>query len=218
MMAWLDDRAWCHPKLVNLSDRAHRVYVNSLSYSSGMGLGGTLTGQQQKLIGATPALRRELVDARVWDERHRDIYIHDWHVHNGKRDARKAVDRERKKTSRSKDSPADSPADVPKDSQQDGSALKEVTVVKESFTGGSSTSEVDPPLSKDVTDAVAVAKLLQVVGDVDDDGLAKIRGFAARLPEGSLYKVAESVQIQRPTNRVGYAIAALGSELRERAS
>ena len=35
-MAWLDERIWCHPKITDLSDRAFRVYVNSIAYASGM--------------------------------------------------------------------------------------------------------------------------------------------------------------------------------------
>lgn len=77
----------------------------------------------------------------------------------------------------------------------------------------SSTSTVDaPPFSEEL----AIARLLAVVGDVDEDARLKIQGFARRLPEGSLAKVAESVRIASPQNRVGYALRALGSELKER--
>ena len=34
-MAWVDDRIWCHQKLADLSDRAFRVWVNGIAYSSG---------------------------------------------------------------------------------------------------------------------------------------------------------------------------------------
>lgn len=140
-VAWLDDRAWCNPKLVNLSDRAHRVYVNSLSYSSGMHLRGALSPQQQRLVGATPAIRRELIQAGLWDELPDHIYIHDWYEHNAKRDERKAADRERKRAARAADNPkerpADSPADIPTDAPQDRTALKEVKEVKEEPNGSS---------------------------------------------------------------------------------
>lgn len=138
MVAWLDDRAWCHPKLVNLSDRAHRVYINSLAYASGMATKGRLTQAQQRLLGATPAIRRELLDARCWDDLGDDIAIHDWTDHNARRDARREADRERKRAARLKERPQDSPADSPKESprerRQDRRALKEVKEVTERST------------------------------------------------------------------------------------
>lgn len=100
-MAWLDDRMWCHPKIVDLSDKAFRVYVNSISYSSGMGTSGVLTIRKQQLVGANAKVRVELVEAGLWDElAYSDVRIHDWDEHNGKRDARRAADRERKKSAR----------------------------------------------------------------------------------------------------------------------
>lgn len=65
---------------------------------------------------------------------------------------------------------------------------------------------------------LVVARIIQVTGDMDEDALNKIRGYARRLPEGSIAKVLESVQVRRPRNRVGYVLAGLASELRERAA
>lgn len=100
-MAWLDDRVWCHPKLADVSDRAFRVWVNGMAYSSGFGTRGVLTAGQQRTIGADTKSRRELVASGLWDETDGGVCIHDWDAHNGKRDARRAADRERKKASRS---------------------------------------------------------------------------------------------------------------------
>lgn len=75
----------------------------------------------------------------------------------------------------------------------------------------SSTSTVD------VSAELLVARILQVTGEVDEDALKKIRGFVRRLPESSIAKVLESVEVQRPRNTVGYVLAALASEYREKA-
>ena len=100
-MAWLDDRAWCHPKLVNLTDRSFRVHINAISYSAGMGLRGTISPAQQKLLGADKRVRRELVTAGLWvDQDGGTVCINDWDEHNGRRDDRRAKDRERKRQAR----------------------------------------------------------------------------------------------------------------------
>lgn len=99
-MAWLDDRAWCHPKIVGLSSPAYRVWVNAILYSSGMELRGVLTDAHQRLIGATPKIRDELLVAGLWDGLvDGSVEIHDWEAHNGKRDDRKIKERERKRLS-----------------------------------------------------------------------------------------------------------------------
>ena len=98
-MAWLDDRAWCHPKLVNLSDSAFRAYINSVAYSSGMGLRGILSLPQQRLIGSEKRIVTELISSGLWNviEGTASIVINDWDEHNGKRDERRKKDRERKR-------------------------------------------------------------------------------------------------------------------------
>ena len=101
-MAWIDDRIWCHPKVVGLPDRAYRVYVNGLAYSAGMSTGGVLDEHQQKMIGGNARVRATLVEARLWDSNGdgATVHIHDWKEHNGKRDERRKKDRERKKAMR----------------------------------------------------------------------------------------------------------------------
>lgn len=102
LMAWLDDRIWAHPKLTELSDRAFRVWVNGVAYSSGFGTRGKLTEPQQRLVGASPKIRAELVDNGLWERNGRsaDVLIHDWGEHNAKRDERREKDRERKRRER----------------------------------------------------------------------------------------------------------------------
>ena len=102
-MAWVDDRIWCHQKLADLSDRAYRVLMNGIAYSSGFQTKGCLTVGHQRLIGATPKMRGELLTAGLWDENgDAGISIHDWDAHNGKRDERRTRDRERKRLERDK--------------------------------------------------------------------------------------------------------------------
>lgn len=100
-MAWVDDRIWCHPKFTGLSPAAGWVWTKGCAFSAGMGTGGVLTREQQKLVGAKPKVRQELVAAGLWDDRGETIYVHDWDEHNGKRDARRVADRERKRALRS---------------------------------------------------------------------------------------------------------------------
>lgn len=95
-MAWLDERVWCHPKFTDLTDRAGWTWAKSVAYACGMATGGVLTPGQQKLMGADAKVRRELVDARLWDElEDGSVTIHDWKEHNGQRDAKRKADRDR---------------------------------------------------------------------------------------------------------------------------
>lgn len=132
-MAWIDDRIWCHPKLVGLTDSAFRTYVHGLAYAAGMSTGGHLDRSQIRLVSVKKRDENELKNARLWDENHDGgVIIHDWQEHNGKRDARRAADRERKRLSRAvtgdlsaghdADKHADSPQDAPQDSPQDTQA------------------------------------------------------------------------------------------------
>lgn len=154
-MAWIDDRAWCHPKLSDLSDRAWRTYFSGIAYSSGMGTKGVLTVAQQQLVRSTARVRRELVEAGLWDDLGDAVSIHDWDDHNGKRDERRAKDRERKRVERAAGRPQDSPQDAPPDRR----ALKEVKVVKEVK------SSKQQSVSQDVSRAVD--KLLGALPDKD---------------------------------------------------
>lgn len=99
-MAFLDDRSWCHPKVVGLSDRAFRVWVQSIAYSSGMLTRGHLTDAQQKLVGATPKIREELLGAGLWDLNGDGVVIHEWEEKNGRRDDRRERERRRKQEAR----------------------------------------------------------------------------------------------------------------------
>lgn len=100
-MAWLDERVWCHPKFSDLSDRAGWTWTRGIAYSSGMLTGGVLTAGQQRMIGADTRTRRELVDAELWHGLPDGaVEIHDWDEHNGKRDKRRAADRDRKRNVR----------------------------------------------------------------------------------------------------------------------
>ncbi len=103
-MAWVDDRIWCHPKIAGLSHLAFRIYICSLAYSGGFGLGGVLTKEHQHVIHSTAAARKELVAAGLWEDVGGGaIEIHDWKEHNEKRDARRRADRDRKRTARNRD-------------------------------------------------------------------------------------------------------------------
>jgi hypothetical protein len=100
-MAWIDDRAWCHPKLVDLTDRAFRAYVCGITYSSGFGTKGALSPAQQAIVGATARTISELVQAGLWEPLEDGcVAIHDWDDHNAKRDLRRERERDRKRDAR----------------------------------------------------------------------------------------------------------------------
>lgn len=133
-MAWLDDRLWCHPKITNVPREARWEYAAAVTYSAGFGTGGRLTSGQLAILECTPADRKALIKVGLWDDAGDGaIRIHDWDEHNGKRDKRRADDRERKRRNRAKDhsSSAGQVADTDADNHADGSALKEVKEVTE---------------------------------------------------------------------------------------
>lgn len=102
-MAWLDDRLWCHPKVASVSVAARWTYAASIMYSSGFQTRGLLTAGQQKAIGSTTKIRRELIAVGLWDEEDHDVRVHDWDEHNSRRDAKRTYDRERKRRERDRD-------------------------------------------------------------------------------------------------------------------
>ena len=166
-MAWIDDRIWCHRKLLALSDRAFRVYIHSLAYSAGMGTKGVLTRPQQKLLGGNAITRAALVRAGLWDESGEEIHIHDWDEHNAKRDERREKDKERKRLVRrmSAGQSAGRPSDSPQERPQDVRTLKEVKEVKGVEPNGS-TRERNP-----IWDALA-----EVFGEPSTDTARTLRG------------------------------------------
>jgi hypothetical protein len=103
-MAWIDDRIWCHPKIVGLSDKAKVAYTFGLAYSSGMSTAGKLDRSIQRMLGATSRTRAELVDAGLWVPNGAEgtVTIHDWEEHNGLRDRRREKDRKRKREARAR--------------------------------------------------------------------------------------------------------------------
>lgn len=164
-MAWLDERIWCHRKMLALSDRAFRAYINAIAYSAGMGSKGVLTLPQQRLLGARSSEREQLLKVGLWDERgDGDIYIHDWDEHNAKRDERKEKDRERKRVRRMS---AGRPTESPQERPQDIHALKEVKVVKEVPNGTSASGRIRNP----IWDA-----LVEVFGEPSTDTARTLRG------------------------------------------
>ncbi len=200
-MAWLDDRAWCHPKLVNLNDRAFRVYINGISYSSGMSTRGILTPSQQRFIGATASIYRALVSEGLWDELDGTVRIHDWDEHNARREARRDADRQRKRHQRSGQSsgrPADKPAEHPADSHRS-------VLVR---TGaGAPLMTVDSKPSVEIPNGISTAQAL--VGEYVDqvralgsDPPSRAKGIVAR-------QVGELLSEGQPADAIRGAISLL---------
>ena len=96
----MDDRIWCHPKFVGLTDAAFRAWMHALTYSSGFLTRGTLTDGQLKGLRVAVKPRRELAEAGLWVEVDGGVVIVGWEEHNGSRDDRRVKDRERKRRKR----------------------------------------------------------------------------------------------------------------------
>jgi hypothetical protein len=97
-VAWIDDRIWCHPKLLKVSKPARWTLVAGIAYASGWSTKGRLEPGEQETIGSNPEIRGELVGAGLWDDAGDGaVVIHDWDEHNSKRDERREKDRERKR-------------------------------------------------------------------------------------------------------------------------
>ena len=78
-MTWvkLDDGFPRHPKIVGLSDRAFRAHVEALCYAATYTTDGYLTSGVARHL-ASPAARRELAEAGVWDVNGDGYAIHDY--------------------------------------------------------------------------------------------------------------------------------------------
>ncbi len=145
-MGWIDDRIYCHPKVLMVTKPARWTYVAGIAYSSGWGTRGVLERSALEAIGCEAKHRNELVKAGLWISVEGVVWINDWDEHNQKRDERRIADRERKRRLRhpelSAGQNADSPVERPVERPQDGSALKEVKEVKSE--GGTSSVKGNP--------------------------------------------------------------------------
>ncbi len=198
-MAWLDDRAWCHPKLTRLSDRALRVWVSGLCYSAGFGTKGRLEDVHQKLIGTTEKAKRELVSIGLWhDVENGAVLIHDWDEHNDKRDAKRASDRERKRRQRDKE--RDTSRNVTRDSQRDierdRRGLKEVKEVKNDVK-----TSVERPNGLSTAQSL-VGEYVDQVRALGSDPPSRAKGIVAR-------QVGELLSEGQPEDVIRGAIALL---------
>lgn len=201
-MAWIDDRIWCHSKIVPLSDAAFRVHFNAIAYSAGMGLGGRLEAAHQKLMGSTSKVRAELVDAGLWDEDGSAISIHDWDEHNGKRDDRRKADRERKREARAKERQSAGTSAGQSAGRSTGPACVEGSEGSEGSEGTNQRPAfrtIDP-----------LERLLEVLTDADSGTRGRIAALALRyrLNEGDFEEArqaAMSESAQSPT-AVAYSV------------
>lgn len=121
---------------MNVPREARWEYAAAVCYSSGFGTAGHLTAGQLAIIECTAKDREVLIKVGLWDDDGAGgIRIHDWDEHNGKRDKRRADDRERKRLVRAKEKEesagqgADKPPDKPPDNHEDRRTLKEVKEV-----------------------------------------------------------------------------------------
>lgn len=169
-MAWLDDRAWAHPKIVGLTAPAFRAWVNGILYSSGMELRGVLAPAHQKLVGATSSIKQELIEAGLWDALiDGGVEIHDWNEHNARRDERKVKERERKrKEYQSRKSRAGETAEKPAEVAQESRVLTgdRVTVGEPNGSPAAGQRERNP-----IWDA-----LVEVFGEPSTDTARSLRG------------------------------------------
>lgn len=166
-MAWLDDRAWAHPKVTRLTPNAFRVWVSGICYASGFSTSGRLEREHQRLVGATARIRGELVTAGLWDEVDAGaVVIHDWDEHNGRRDAKRKSDRERKQ--RQRDRERDVTRDIGRDNQRDRRGLTGDRVTKREPNGSLAGGQ---RVRNPIWDA-----LVEVFGEPSTDTARTLRG------------------------------------------
>jgi hypothetical protein len=227
-VAWikLDDGFTTHPKIVGLSDKAFRAYVDSLCYSGRHLTDGFVP--VAALSAASKKARPELEAAGLWHPDDAGIRINDFLEYNR---SREVVEEERKRKSeggkrgaqaRWGDSSADntshgishsSPMAEPK-ADANGSSMLQSSPVPTSPEVRSSRTVFNGSRSELPGDkASELARLLDAIGDHADIGTQGVlASLALTVPFGALAKVRESLVIQKPRNRAAYAVAALQSE------
>lgn len=144
-MAWIDDRIYCHPKVLRVSKPARWTYIAGIAYSAGWQTHGILERGALEAIGCEPKQRRELVAAGLWAELEGLVVIHDWEEHNGRRDARRAADRERKRRTRNSGMSAGHDADKQADKHADETRKTARTSTLPARVDGSEGSEGKNP-------------------------------------------------------------------------
>ena len=83
-MPWvrLDEHMPDHPKLINLSDRAFRVYITSLCYAAECKSPGTLLKVIARRLNASHATLRQLIDAGLWSDGGDHYVLEDYGRHH----------------------------------------------------------------------------------------------------------------------------------------
>lgn len=209
-MSWLDDRLWCHPKILGVPKPVRWEYAAAVMYSSGFHTGGRLSAGQLKAIECTTKDRAALIKVGLWeDDGEGGIIIHDWDDHNGKRDARRASDRARKRAARANERPQDKVrTDAGQTSGQSAErrALKEV---KEVTGEGTDVLGVDSDLeakSKGAEDPFPQTedpafRLLRIVRHKDPNTDQIIRSFVGRVPEAAFDYTRDELDRCRETTK-----------------
>lgn len=77
MWAKVDDGWWCHPKVIGLSLEASGLWVRALSWSCAQRR-DTIPTAFLPMVGASPEIAGELVDAGLWISDPEGWRIHDW--------------------------------------------------------------------------------------------------------------------------------------------
>lgn len=98
-MPWvkIDEHMPDHPKVIALSDKAFRLYVTSICYSSANKTDGEILPAALGRMGGTPKLAQELVSAILWDTTSRGGWcVHDYLKYNRSKVAIQAVSQTRR--------------------------------------------------------------------------------------------------------------------------
>lgn len=79
-MTWvkIDDHLPTHPKVIGLSDKAFRLYVSSICFSSANQTDGEILPAALPALGGTPKLAAELVAVALWDTSRKGWAVHDY--------------------------------------------------------------------------------------------------------------------------------------------
>lgn len=97
----LDDRFPEHPKILQLTDREHRVFVALLCYCARNRTEGAIP-PVKPVLGMNTRVTARLLELELLEENGGELRIHDYADYNGTRQQREAA-RERKRRQRERD-------------------------------------------------------------------------------------------------------------------
>lgn len=224
-------------KVMALHDRSFRFHIIALDYCSRNMTDGHLSARAVKVLAAileTTSKRwtAELVQSGLWkhDEAGDGFWINDYLKHNPSGSSMKKL-RDVRRSAGLKGAEKrwgitdGSPDPTPDENGKGHGTSHGKGHGKEQIAAEQSREELEDPgrlletQGLPIKNELLTARLLGVIGDHADAGTRSVvRKYADQLPESSVAKVLESLQMNHPDNRAAYVVGALKAEIEERAA